>query len=309
MSKLSVVISAFNEENNIEDALRSVSFADEIIVVDNSSTDDTAKIALKYTEKIYKRENNLMLNVNKNFGFTKATGEWILSLDADERVTPELKKEIESKLNELVEFDGYWIPRKNIIFNKWIEHSIWWPDYHLRLFRSGKGKFAQKHVHEYININGSTDYLESPLLHENYSHVSQYIQKMDKIYSENEVENMIKDGKRVVWQDAILYPLKDFTKTFFAQRGYKDGLHGLVLSIFQAFYAELVFAKMWEHQKFTEYNSQTFLQEIFSVLRKEGYELKHWVLSVKIDNEKRRVRRFAYKISRRINKRKIPKNV
>src|SRR3989344_5797566 len=136
MSKLSVAISAFNEERKIEDCLKSVSFADEIIFVDNSSTDQTLKIAKKYTLKVFTRENNLMLNVNKNFGFSKASEEWILSLDADERITDELKKEIKSIIkNNKKDVNGFWIPRKNKIFGKWMEHTGWYPDYQLRLLK------------------------------------------------------------------------------------------------------------------------------------------------------------------------------
>src|SRR5437588_357266 len=121
---LSVVISAYNEENRITRCLESVDFADEIIFIDNSSTDTTVSIAKKYTKHIFTKENNFMLNVNKNFGFTKATGDWILCLDADEKITPELAEEIKSKISvdESI-VNGYWIPRKNIIFGKWIQNS------------------------------------------------------------------------------------------------------------------------------------------------------------------------------------------
>src|SRR3989344_5565695 len=161
---LSGIVSVFNGENEIEDCLKSLSFADEIIVVNNSSTDKTEDIARKYTNKIFIRPNNPMLNVNKNFGFTKAKGEWILNLDADERVSPELQKEIKSEiLNPRLpkpgtggqakpETNGYWIPRKNIIFGKWIEHTGWYPDHQLRLFKNGKGKFEERHVHEMIKV-------------------------------------------------------------------------------------------------------------------------------------------------------------
>src|SRR3989344_3655909 len=151
--KISVVISAYNEEAMIEDCLKSVKdLADEIIFVDNTSTDKTVEITKKYTKKIFVRENDpVMLNRNKNFGFTKATGDWILSLDADERLTPELSAEIRNSIRAH-QFVAYEIPRKNIIFGKWIQHSIWWPDYNLRLFRRGKGKFPEKHVHEKLVV-------------------------------------------------------------------------------------------------------------------------------------------------------------
>ena len=243
MKKISVVISAFNEEKNIKDCLESVKWADEIILVDNSSTDKTVDIAKKYTAKIYKRPNLVMLNKNKNFGFTKATGEWILNLDADERVSEELAKEIKLKIKNNNIF-GYFMPRKNIIFGKWIEHGLWWPDYQLRLFQRGKGKFACQHVHEKIQVKGKTAKLKSPLIHYNYQTVSQFIQKMDRIYTENEVENLERAGKKIAWFDAIRMPARDFLSVFFAREGYKDGLHGLVLALLQSFYALVVFAKV-----------------------------------------------------------------
>ena len=116
---LSVVVSVFNGEKDLDACLRSASFADEIIVINNSSLDKTGEIASKYTDKVFTMPNNPMLNVNKNYGFSKANGEWILSLDADEQVTPELAQDIKSEiLNPKSEINGYWIPRKNIIFGK-----------------------------------------------------------------------------------------------------------------------------------------------------------------------------------------------
>lgn len=248
--KISVVISAYNEENLIEDCLKSVKdLADEIIFVDNTSLDKTVDIAKKYTKKIFIRENDpVMLNKNKNFGFTKATGDWILSLDADERLAPELAQEIRSTIND-ERYTAYEIPRKNIIFGKWIKHSIWWPDYNLRLFKRGKGQFPEKHVHEKIEIDGSIGRLENPIIHYNYQTVSQFVNKLNKTYTESETENFIKSGKQIYWYDAIRWPTNDFLKTFFLQKGYKDGLHGLVLSLFQAFYSLVFFAKVWERKE------------------------------------------------------------
>ncbi len=240
MKKVSVVISAFNEEKMLPDCLSSLKDLDpEIIVVNNSSTDNTAQIAKKYTDKVFTHKNDpVMLNISKNFGFTKAAGEWIISLDADERLTPELCKEIKSLVNgHMSNVNGYDIPRKNIIFGKWIEHSLWWPDYNLRLFKKGKGKFALKHVHEKLDVVGELGKLENPMIHYNYQTVSQFVNKMNKTYTESEAENFIASGKQIHWYDAIRWPADDFVKTFFFQKGYKDGLHGLVLSQLQAFYA------------------------------------------------------------------------
>src|SRR5260221_13101582 len=179
--KLSIVISVYNNEKLLELTLESVKdIADEIIIVDNTSSDNTVSIAKKYTKHVFIRPNNPMLNVNKNFGFTKATGDWILNLDSDERITSELAKEIKEKI-ENTDIVGYWIPRKNIIFGKWIQNSIWWPDYQLRLFKTGKGKFAKNTVHEPLHVEGETAKLTHPLEHINYVSVTQYVERMNTI--------------------------------------------------------------------------------------------------------------------------------
>jgi glycosyltransferase involved in cell wall biosynthesis len=242
MGKISVVVSAYNEEKNIEACLKSVKeLADEIIVVDNSSTDQTAEIAGKFTKKVYKQANDpTKIDLQKNFGFSKATGDWILSLDADERIPAELVKEIESIIkDEDVHIAGYWIPRKNVIFGKWIKSDMWWPDYQLKIFRSGNGGFEEG-VHKALRVEGVTDRLDNFLIHENYTSVFQYIEKLNN-YTSIEANNLAKDGYRFNWLDAIRFPVDDFVKTFFLQKGYSDGLHGLVLSSLQAFYMEVVF--------------------------------------------------------------------
>lgn len=303
---LSVVISAYNEEKQIEECLKSVEgIADETIVIDNTSSDNTIKIAKKYTSKIFIKPNNQMLNINKNFGFSKAAGLWILSLDADERVSDELAKEIRARVKSGTLVEGYWIPRKNIIFGKWIKNSIWWPDYQLRLFRNGKGKFLAEHVHEMIVIDGQTEKLSEPLIHYNYASVSQYLTKLDKIYTENESDVILKSGKKLMWIDAIRMPASDFLKTFFYQKGYRDGLHGLVLSLLQAFYAEIVFAKTWEKQGFPEYNSSSFVKDVWRELSRAAHECYYWFLSVAIDETQSSVKKVLYKLLRRKVKKHI----
>lgn len=280
MSKISVVTSVYNEEKNLPELLESVRWADEIIVVDNSSTDKTASIAKRYTDKIYQRPNLKMLNTNKNFGFEKASREWILNLDGDERVTSSLRDEVlektQKKSGKDTEVVGFYIPRKNIIFSKWIKHGLWWPDYQLRLFKKGKGKFPCQHVHEKIKVEGETAKLKNPLRHYNYRTVSQFIQKLDRIYTENEVENLIKSGRKINWYEAIRLPVADFLSVFFKREGYKDGLHGLVLSLLQSFYALIVFAKAWEKQKFWEYNPDHFLKEVSQEFNQAGKDYLFW---------------------------------
>ncbi len=300
MKTIAVVISAYNEEQMIGDCLKSVKdFADEIIVVNNSSTDKTEEVARKYTDKVFTRKNNLMLNVNKNFGFSKATSDWILNLDADERVTPELKKEIKEMLAKDITVNGFLIPRKNILFKKWIQNSIWWPDYQLRLFKRGKGKFAEKHVHELLELEGEPAKTEHPIEHYNYQTISQFLHKMDVIYTESEVTNFLEKGKSITWVDAIRFPVNDFLKTFFLQRGYKDGLHGLVLSLLQAFYAEVVFAKIWERQGFKEHNNAHFLQDVYKECMRVSSEFKYWFLTSFIHQSSQPIKKFIYRLARK----------
>ena len=248
---ISVVISAYNEEQKLARCLASVSWADEIIVVDNTSQDKTVSIAKKFTGKVYSRPNDLMLNKNKNFGFSKATSEWILNLDADEEVTDELKIEIAERLGSENDIHGYWIPRKNIIFGKWITHGLWWPDKQLRLFRKDDGTFPCVHIHEYVEVNVKTADLKNPYIHHNYDSVSQYLTKLERCTT-SEAEALVDSRYHLSWYDAVRFPASDFIKIYFAQEGYKDGLHGLVLALFQAFYSFVVFSKVWEKTGFFE---------------------------------------------------------
>ncbi|MDO8621142.1 MAG: glycosyltransferase family 2 protein [Candidatus Levybacteria bacterium] len=278
MARLSVVISAFNSEDKIKDCLESVKWADEIIFVDNSSTDKTLDITKKYTSKIFIKTNNKMLNINKNFGFSKATSDWILSLDSDERVTPSLRDEIKNKISNIKNDDvnGYWIPRKNIIFGKWMQHTGWYPDHQLRLFRNGRGRFKEKHVHEMIEVEGETAYLNNNIVHYNYDTIIQFLSKMANIYAPNEAEQMVAKGYVFSWRDAIRFPLGEFLSRFFAREGYRDGFHGLMLSILMAFYHFIVFANVWEMQKFNDPTDDKLLDEVGSELDKSHKQIRFW---------------------------------
>lgn len=288
MATLSVVISAYNEEEKIGDCLESVrQLADEIIFVDNESTDKTLEIAKKYTSKIFSRPNNPMLNVNKNFGFLRATGDWILSLDADERVTPELRNEIESRIRNYESgINGYWIPRKNIIFGKWVKHTGWYPDHQLRLFKRGKGKFPEEHVHEMVVVSGKTSYLQNHIEHLNYETVSQFLQKLTTIYTPNEAKVLLGEGYTFHWADVIRMPVGEFLNRFFAQKGYKDGLHGLVLSLLMSFYHLVVFVKLWEEKGFRDVGEKNFLDKVEKESRKVLKDFRFWFLTARLQETK-----------------------
>lgn len=303
MHKISVVISAYNESQKIKDCLKSVKqFADEIIVVDNSSTDGTGTIARSYGAKVFKRPNNLMLNINKNFGFTKAKNEWILNLDADERITDELQKEIEIlfEKDNPDEISGYAIPRKNIIFGKWIEHTGWYPDYQLRLFRKGKGKFLEQHVHEQLSLDGTIEKLDNPMLHESYKTVKEFLLKFFVIYAPNEAQNVLAgEGKVYEPSDFLRNPFHEFINRFYFHKGYKDGLHGLVLSLLMAFYHFVVVCYIWEKKKFTDASHDTrkiISNELINMKKTKEY----WELSSKIDSTTSPLHKSLHKIKRKL---------
>lgn len=302
MKKLSVAISAYNEEKKIEECLKSAKFADEIIVVDNSSTDKTAEIAKKYTDKIFSQPNDPeKIDLQKNLGFEKATGAWILSLDADERVSEELKYEIASLLdNPKPSINGYWIPRKNRIFGKLIEHTGWYPDPQLRLFKRGMGKFESEHVHEHIKIKGEKDRLVNHLIHENYDTVSQFIRKT-VVYAENEAKDLISKGYIFSFLDAVRFPVKEFLSRFFAREGYKDGFHGLILSLLMAFYHFLIFVHIWEIKGYKQTDGDKLLKKGKKELLRIYKEINYWIINTEIKKAKSASRKILLKIKRKIS--------
>lgn len=302
MKKLSVVISAYNEEKKIGDCLKSVQFADEIIVIDNESADRTVSIAKKHGAKVYSKPNNLMLNINKNYGFTKATGEWILNLDADERVTQNLEQQIKTAIsNGSKEILGFWIPRKNIIFGKWIQHTGWYPDLQLRLFKKTAGKFPGKHVHEMIFVDGETDSLTESMLHENYQTIMQFLHKHMVIYAPNEAEQLLEKNYQFNFMDCIRMPVKEFISRYFSREGYKDGFHGLMLSLLMAFYHLMIFANIWEIKNFADVEHEDFLNSAEDELKKAGVELKYWFTNEKIKQTKNLGKKLWLKAKRKLS--------
>jgi glycosyltransferase involved in cell wall biosynthesis len=299
---LSVVISVYNGEKYLEKCLKSASFAQEIIVVNNSSTDKTEEIAGRYTKNIYKQTNDpSKIDIQKNFGFEKATGDWILYLDADEQASSELAEEIKGlELRPESHINGYWIPRKNIIFGKWIEHTGWYPDPQLRLFKRGKGKFTEKHVHEAMKVEGELGHLQNHIMHDNYESITQFLNKLATIYGPNEAEQLIRQGYALNWRDAIRFPVKEFLSRYFAREGYKDGFHGLMLSLLMGFYHFVVFSYVWEKHKFVQINDKEMLIETEKEIVQSSKDLFFWFSKEKIKLIKNPVVKIFHKILRKV---------
>ncbi|MCJ7792456.1 MAG: glycosyltransferase family 2 protein [Candidatus Marinimicrobia bacterium] len=299
MNKISVCIATFNEEENLKDCLDSVKWAEEIVIVDGQSTDKTVALAKKYTDKVIIRKNPLMFHLNKQKAFAAATQDWILYLDADERVSEKLKKEILAVVKKK-SYQGFWLPRKNIIFGQWIKHSLWWPDYQLRLFRRGKAFLPCKSVHEQPKLTGKAGYLKNPLIHQSYQTVTEYVERLNHLYTENNLRVFLREKKKIHWYDALRFPAEDFLATFFARKGYRDGLHGLVLSLLQAFSSFITFAKLWEKQGFKEVKQENFLARINREFAHLGKNIGYWLLTARIEEEKTGWGKLILKIKRRL---------
>lgn len=298
MNKISVVITAFNEEKTLEDCLKSVKdWANEIVVVDNNSSDKTATIAKQYTAHVFHQENNPQnIDIQKNFGIKKASNEWVLILDADERVDKELKEEID-KIDESEGINGYWIPRKNIIFGKWIEHTGWYPDRQLRLIKKDKGEYKKGVVHQHIALDGTTEVLTSHITHLNYVSISQFLERTIFLYTVSESKQLITDGYVFESKDLIVKPVQEFNKRYFLEKGYKDGIHGLVLSLLMGFYHFVIYLRAWEAGGFKEKDNT--LDVFGQSLKDAGREVNYWQNEMRIQDTKNPLKKGLYKVKRK----------
>jgi len=243
---VSVAIITKNEEANIGDCLESVKWADEIIVVDSGSDDGTADICERYGVRFY-TEPWKGFSAQKNSAIEKATKGWILSLDADERVTPELREEITALCESELAKDGFFIPRKNFFLGRWIRHCGWYPDYTLRLIRRGKGSFGDREVHESLSVRGDTGYLKHPMEHYTYKTISDYLKRLDR-YSTLAARELLKEKRRYGVHHTVFRPLYTFFHMYIIRLGFLDGYFGFMLSILYSFYTFSKYIKLREFQ-------------------------------------------------------------
>ncbi len=255
MIPVSVVIITKDEEINIGDALESVKDFEDIVLVDSFSKDRTAEISRQYTNRVFQHEWQGYA-AQKQTAVDYAQKPWVLILDADERVTPELKKEITEKItlnSELQTLNsscsGFYIPRKNFFLGRWIRHSGWWPDYTLRLFKKDVSRLEPRAVHEKVIVKGHVGYMKWPLEHYTYRTISDYIKKMEN-YSTLSAEDMLLKNPRPSPVSLILKmavsPAFTFLKMLFIKQGFRDGVRGMLLAVLYGFYAFLKYAKAWE---------------------------------------------------------------
>lgn len=274
MGKLSVVIATRNEEENIGKCLESVKdIADEIIVIDEYSTDKTAEIAKKYGAKIFLEPHHENFHITKQIALGKATGDWILQLDADEVVTPELSREISSTVrgssptvhNRLFqrhqsliekrdgkigkptgEIVGYFIPRRNIFLGKPLIHAGVYPDGVIRLVKKGKAHFPQKSVHEQISLDGEVSWLSGDLLHFDSPTLKRYLKRLNRYTDLQAYELNEKHVPKNVFyfiEYTMCKPLHTFCNLFIRHLGFLDGVRGFLWSLFSSFHFPIAYFK------------------------------------------------------------------
>lgn len=240
---LSVIIITKNEGANIQACLDSVAFADEIVVVDSGSTDDTVDIARKAGAVVIQTDWP-GFGPQKNRALDAATGEWVLSIDADERITPELADEIRATVRNPAA-DAYDISRRSWYCGRFIEHSGWAPDYVTRLFRRGTARFSDHIVHERLLPDGAVKRLNGLMLHYSFLDFSQVLQKVDS-YSTLSARQAYEKGRRATVLDALLHGFWAFIRTYFFRLGLLDGAHGLALAVSNAEGSYYRYLKIWQ---------------------------------------------------------------
>lgn len=280
-NKISVVINTYNEEKNLRVAIKSVKWADEVVVCDMESTDRTLSLAKALGVMVVSHKNTGYVEPGRNFAIGKTSGDWILILDADEEVPTTLADRLQELAKKNPEINFVEIPRKNIIFNKWIEHTGWWPDYQIRFFKKGSVSWNNK-IHSKPETEGLGLTLEAQeqwaIIHNNYRSISEYLAKLDR-YTNIQAKELLATGYQFKKEDLWNKPLSEFLSRYFSNKGYQDGLHGLVLSFFQAVSFFVLYLKIWEKDGFKEQKME--LEEFNEQTKIIGKDIKYWVKETK----------------------------
>jgi glycosyltransferase involved in cell wall biosynthesis len=244
MPTLSVIIIALNEEANLLRCLESVKWADELVVADTGSTDRTLEIAKEHGTKTIQLE-------WEGFGKAKqrvleaATSDWVLSLDADEVVTESLREEIQKSVrSDSPGFDGYFISRRSMFLGHWMSHGGWYPDYVLRLFKRGKGRFEDRKVHESLSLAGRTGRLKGDLLHYSDPDLEHYLRKMNR-YTTLSAQELSERGEVASLADLLFRPMATFWKIYLFKGGFLDGIYGFLLALFSSVHVVTKYVKLW----------------------------------------------------------------
>lgn len=246
---ISVCMIVKNEERRLEDALNSVSWAKEIVIIDDESTDNTVAIARRYTDKIIRRKMDIE-GRQRNFSFENASQKWILTMDADERVSPELAQSIQETLSKETEHTGFDLPVKTFIGKRWVKGAGYYPARKLRVFQKGKFKYEETRVHPRVHLEGTSGELQGDLMHYSCENFTQYITKFNRETS-LEAEKWIRDNRKVSLPNILRKTVDRFLKYYFLKGGISDGFLGYFMSTFHSLYQLHSYAKYWEMTRAT----------------------------------------------------------
>lgn len=242
---LSVIIICKNEEKNISTCLESIKWADEIIVVDAFSSDKTIDIARRYTNKVFQNHWE-GYTAQRRFALEKASHQWVFSIDADEKCTEELKSEILDAIQHSGKIAGYKIPRKSYFLGKWIRYCGWYPGYQLRLFKKSETYVTDRLVHEGYEVKGKIGYLKNAIEHYTVSSIADYMNRVN-VYSTLQAYEKL-NRRKVGFKDLFFRPISSFMRQFLIQRGFLDGIYGLMVTFFDVITNMLTYMKIWEMQ-------------------------------------------------------------
>ena len=246
-TSLSVIVITHNESARLRACLESVAFADEVVVVDNGSTDDTVAIARAMGARVNQTPDWPGFGPQKNRALDLASRDWVLSIDADERVTPRLREEIEAAIRAPA-FNAYTVNRRSSYCGQYISHSGWYPDRLLRLFRRGAGRFSDALVHEALQVQGPVGRLDGELLHESYANFEAVLDKMNR-YSTAGAQALHRKGVKGSLAKALGHGLWAFLRTYLFKRGFLDGRLGLALAVSNAEGTYYRYLKLWLLQR------------------------------------------------------------
>jgi glycosyltransferase involved in cell wall biosynthesis len=244
VAKLSVTVITRDEAADIAGALKSVAWADELIVVDSGSTDDTVAIARQYTNRVVVRDWPGYVD-QKNYAATLASHDWILSLDADERVTPALADEIRATVASPNAARGYRLPRATFHLGRWIRTTDWYPDYQLRLYDRRSAEWTGRYVHEGVSVRGPVGQLRGELEHFAYRNIADHLETIDR-YTTYAARQMRERGETAGWLRLAGHPPLAFLRNYLLKGGFRDGIPGLIISSMNAYYVFLKLAKLHE---------------------------------------------------------------
>ncbi|MCB0721770.1 MAG: glycosyltransferase family 2 protein [Ignavibacteriae bacterium] len=252
--KISAVVLTYNSEDNLPRCLESIKWVDEIIVVDSHSKDKTKAIVLSYNAKLFERDYDGYTR-QLEYGVRLAGNNWIFVVDSDEELTEVLRKEVLDQLsNPPEDIGGYEISRKVKFLGKYILHGGWYPDYQYRLFRKDRSYPIHREIHSSYTTDSHKIRLKGNIIHYTYRNLYDYISRIN-IYTTYDTSNKLKElnGKKVRWYNLIINPIPVFIKMFILKGGFRDGIQGLILALFSAFYRSALYAKTWAYQNSGKY--------------------------------------------------------